>query len=72
MANIVVQPGRMAFKMKTDEIKDEKPVYKSVGLGSVKGGAGAESLAEVAAKIVVLLPWEVEQITLQRTEILEI
>jgi hypothetical protein len=72
MANIVALSGRMAFKIDTGETKNEKPVYKSVALSGVSGAADADILASVAEKISLLLPLPVEEISLQRTEILEV
>ena len=70
MASIVVNPGSMAFKMDTGELSGNKAVYRSVSLGSVKGGADPDELADIAAKVEAVLPWPVEQVNLRRTEIL--
>ncbi|MCL2010318.1 MAG: DUF1659 domain-containing protein [Synergistaceae bacterium] len=70
MASIVTNPGSMNFRMDTGEISGGKTLYKNSSLGSVKGTASAEVLAEIAVKAEAVLPWPVEQVTLRRSEIL--
>ena len=70
LASIVVNPGSMSFKMDTGELSGGKAVYRTASLGSVKGTAGADALADIAEKAEAVLPWPVEQVSLRRTEIL--
>jgi predicted transport protein len=72
MATILVQPGRMTFKLDTGETKDEKTIYKNVSLTGVKGTADADSLASVASAVDGLFSMDVESISLQRNELLVI
>ena len=68
MASIVTNAGSMIFRMDTGEIVEGKNVYRNFSLGSVKGSASADALADIAAKAENVLPWPVEQVTLRRTE----
>jgi hypothetical protein len=72
MASIVVQPGRIVFKMDTGEMNGDKVAYRSLSIGGVKGDAQAGDLADVAAEISGLVDLSVAEISLQRTELLEI
>jgi hypothetical protein len=72
MASIVVQPGRIVFKLDTGEIDGDKTVYRNLSIGGIKGDAPADDLADVAAEVSGLADLTVAEISLQRTEILEI
>jgi hypothetical protein len=72
MASIVTQPGRIVFKLDTGEMNGDKAVCRNLSIGGVKGEAQAENLADVAAEISGLADLPVVEISLQRTEILEI
>jgi hypothetical protein len=72
MATILVQPGRMTFKLDTGETEGEKTVYKNVSLSGVNGDAGANGLASVAQAVSGLFSMDVESISLQRNELLVI
>jgi hypothetical protein len=72
MASIVMQPGRIVFKLDTGETDGDKAVYRNLSIGGVKGDAQADDLADVAAEISGLADLPVAGISLQRTEILEI
>ena len=70
MASIVASPGSMSFRMDTGEMDGNRAVYKTASLGNVKGTAGADALADIAAAAEAVLLWPVEQVTLRRTETL--
>jgi hypothetical protein len=72
MASIVAQPGRIVFKLDTGEMNGDKVVYRSLSIGGIKGEAQAGDLADVASEISGLADLPVTEISLQRTEILEI
>ena len=72
MASIVVQPGRIVFKLDTGEMNGDKVVYRSLSISGIKGDAQADDLADVAAEISGLADFPVTEISLRRTEILEI
>jgi cobalamin biosynthesis Mg chelatase CobN len=71
MAAIVAQAGRMSFKLDTGEMRDGKAVYRTISLAGVKGDAEADDLAPVADEIESVVGLSAEQVSLQRTEILE-
>jgi hypothetical protein len=62
----------MAFKMNTGEMDGEKIVYRSMSLTGIAGDAGGDELALVAEGVSGLVSFNVEQISLQRTELLEL
>ena len=70
MASIIVNSGSMAFRLDTGETVGGKAVYKTLSLGSVKGDADPDALADVASKAEALLDGIVDQVSLRRTEIL--
>ncbi|MDR1137341.1 MAG: hypothetical protein LBK91_03370 [Synergistaceae bacterium] len=72
MASIVTQPGRIVFKLNTGEMDGDKVVYRGLSIGGVKGDAQAEGLAAVAVEVAGLADLPVAEVSLQRTEILEI
>ncbi|MDR1515498.1 MAG: DUF1659 domain-containing protein [Synergistaceae bacterium] len=72
MATILVQPGRMTFKLNTGETEGEKTIYKNVSMSGIKGEADADSLAAVAAAMDGLFSMDVEKVSLQRSELLVI
>ncbi|MDR2779932.1 MAG: DUF1659 domain-containing protein [Synergistaceae bacterium] len=72
MASIVTQPGRIVFKLDTGEMNGDKAVYRNLSIGGVKGDAQAGDLADAASEISGLVDLPVAEISLQRTEILEI
>jgi hypothetical protein len=72
MATILVQPGRMAFKLNTGKTEGEKTIYKSVSLTGVKSSANADDLASAATAVNGLFSMDVESISLQRSELLVI
>jgi hypothetical protein len=67
-----MQPGRIVFKLNTGEMNGDKVVYRNLSIGGVKGEAQAAALSAVAAEISGLVDLSVAEISLQRTEILEI
>jgi hypothetical protein len=72
MASIIVQDGRMTLKLNTGETEDGKIVYRNMSLSGVKGDAEADDLSAIAEGISALVPFNVEQVSLQRTDILEL
>ncbi|MDR3280200.1 MAG: DUF1659 domain-containing protein [Synergistaceae bacterium] len=72
MANIVALDMRMSFKLDTGEMNGEKAVYKNVSLGGIKSDADANALAEVAENVRDLVPFDTAEVSLRRTDILEL
>ncbi|MDR1651661.1 MAG: hypothetical protein LBR87_07720 [Synergistaceae bacterium] len=72
MASISVRDIRMSFKLDTGEVNGDKPVYKNISLGGIRGNSGADDLASAAEAAGDLVKFSVEEITLRRADILEL
>ncbi|MDR0649436.1 MAG: hypothetical protein LBF92_08900 [Synergistaceae bacterium] len=68
MASIKSMDGRLAFKTDTGERNGVKPVYRTVGLGRIAGGAPVEALGAVASDLKELLEFPTVIITLHRVD----
>ncbi|MDR3255205.1 MAG: DUF1659 domain-containing protein [Synergistaceae bacterium] len=72
MANFSEISARVAFKVDTGEIKNDKPVYRSISIGNIKGSVSADDLGDVAGRLENLLEFQTETITLTRKDQLEL
>ena len=70
MASIIVQNGRMSFKVDKGELKDGKAYLRTISMTGVKGDADPDALADVASKLEVILDGIVEAVHLVRNEVL--
>jgi hypothetical protein len=72
MASFNEVSARISFKLDTGETKNEKPVYRMVSLGNVRGAVTADDLGDVVGRLKDFLDFPTDSITLSRTDLVEL
>jgi hypothetical protein len=72
MASISTISTKAVFRLDSGEVKNGKPVFRSVTIGRIDNGIEAASLAPVVEEFQDLLQFETDRVTLSRVELLEL
>ena len=72
MASISTVSTKAVFRLDSGEVKDGKPVFRSLTIGSIDNGIVAASLAPVVLELQDLLQFTTDRVTLSRVELLEL
>lgn len=72
MASISTVSTKAVFRLDSGEVKDGKPVFRSLSIGNIDNAIAAATLAPVVQELQDLLQFTTDRVTLSRVELLEL